>query len=136
MDQLKEKEVRMLVGTFYHSHKKRGNAFIAAHFEEMGLKKRQVYRIMQNIDERGYMLRKTGSGGHNRKITHINCIKLSKKVNNKTGRSKRKLTARFRVSQTTIYRTIKKLRILYYKREKVPKSTKLQILNRITLFEA
>ena len=116
----------MLVGSFYHSHKDRGKKFIVQHFEAMGLKKRRVYTIIKNIEERGYMLRKTGSGGHNRKMTPLKCMKLAKKIVNKTGCSQRKLARTFEVAQSTINNTIKNLKISYFKREKVAKSTKLQ----------
>ena len=99
---ISEKVIRFIVGSFYHKHKHLGKNQIVNHYEKMGFKRARVYLLMRNIGERGYMLRKYGSGGYNRIISPIKSMHLKKLVNQKIGISQGKLGQKFNVSQSTI----------------------------------
>ena len=118
-----EAVIRATVGNFYNQNRDLGKSYVVSHFQKMGLKPRRVYYIMKNIDERGYMLRKKGSGRKPTKMTEAKKQKLKNLMNKKKVVSQTKLAQKFNTNQSYISKTIKKLKINYYKREKVPLCT-------------
>jgi hypothetical protein len=86
-----------------------------------------MYGIIRDCETRGTSDRKPGSGGHNKVMTNTPLKKLVKAVNHKTGVSQRKLAAKFKVSQRTINKVLKKQQVIYFKRKRVPKVTPEQM---------
>ena len=93
----------------------------AAHFVAEGIPKKTVYDIIKRYLVRGTVERRRGSGRPARKMKSRNRQRLKRMVNHKTGLSQRALASTFGCSQAYICKVIKKLKIAYRQRMKVPK---------------
>ena len=120
MNTLSEKQRRQIILKFYEENVDKGRSFTVRHFVTMKISRKTILKS-------GQICRKSGSGGHNAKITPTKVAKIKKRVNGKSGILQRKLCKDFKVSQTTIHKTMKKLGIFYRKKSKVPKVTTNQL---------
>ena len=96
-------------------------SFTVAHFVAEGMSRSSVYHIINNYVARGTVERRAGSGRPSVKMNTANRQRLKRMVNHRTGVSQRALGNLFFCSQQYISRMIKKLKISYRKRVKVPK---------------
>ena len=90
-------------------------------FHGRGVPKSTVYKIIKQYLARGTFERCRGSGRPAKIMTSINKQWLKRIVNHKTGVSQRALASKFSCDQSYICRLIKKLKITYRRRMKVPK---------------
>ena len=129
MAPLTKKELRITIANFYKLHHSKGKFFTYFNFKkpikDKIITKKTVYNILERLDKRGTVERKSGSG-RPPKLTQNELKRLKTLVNNKTGVSQRKLSKKFDCCQATISNSLKKTGIFYRKRKRAPKATPAQ----------
>lgn len=95
--------------------------FTVAHFVEEGMARSSIYHIINEYLARRTVKRRRGSGRPCVKMDSANRQRLRRMINHRTGISQRALGAEFSCSHQYISHVIKKLKISYRKRMKVPK---------------
>ena len=122
----KQAVVRSVVGKFYHENREMSKSQVANFFKKLGIKERRTYYILANIEERGYMLRKTGSGRPKKIMTPAKEKKLEEMSNHQSGISQRVMGGKLGCTQQYVSYSLKKLGINYRKKQKVPLVTEKQ----------
>ena len=93
----------------------------AHHFMTEGVPKSTVDNIIKQYLAQGTFERRRGSGRPAKSMTSMNKQRLKRIINHKTGVSQQALTSKFSCDQSYICRLIKKLKIAYRRRTKVPR---------------
>jgi len=120
MEDLKEKDVRSLIGSFYETHHDKGKKYTVKHFREMDVPQSTIYSVMKRFDDGGTAARKSGSGRVATKLPSAAKKRLLKAVNGKDKMSQRKLASKFNVSQPYVSHVLKEGGVKYYKKKKSP----------------
>ena len=91
----------------------------------MGLKKTQIYSVMQLVDAGESVARKSGQG-RPRKLSKAQERQIKKLVNNKKGPSASTLASKYNVCKNTITATLKRQDTHYRKKKRAPLVSKDQ----------
>ena len=98
---------------------------IVKHFEMEGFARRTIYNTLNRLESGGDIKNKKKTGRPT-SLTAARRSRLKKLTNHRKGVSQRRLARKFEVSQSTICRQLKKIKISCRKREKTPKYTEKQ----------
>jgi transposase len=120
METLNEEQRRSVISTFYEVNKTKGKRFTVNHFKAMKVCPSTVYRILNRFDSYWTVLRKSGSGGHNKSLNGNQLRSLRMTAVNKLGVSTRKLARKYNVGKSTIHRNLRSLGAKCRARKKAP----------------
>ena len=129
LEKTSSQQLGKLIGELWQKHKEKGKNFTVKHFLESDISKRSKYRYIVRHETPGTTDRKTGSGGHNRKMTYIEELKVRKIFDHNCRVSQRKMASKLDVSTRCVGRVLKKYSIKFWCKEKVPQSTPGQMKN-------
>ncbi|CAF3330246.1 unnamed protein product [Rotaria socialis] len=90
------------------------------HFLQEKVPRRTIYYIIKRYDESGATVGKPRFG-RPKKLTTGQLTRLKCLVNNKTGKSLRRLSSKFKVSYKTISHQLKAMGIYYHKNKRAPR---------------
>ena len=79
---------------FYKLHHSKGKSYTYHQWKDCGLSKRTIYQALDRFDEEGTIERKKGSGRPSI-ISKADECKIRKMLNNKTGKSQRKIAIKW-----------------------------------------
>ena len=131
MDSITREDIKIFLKVNYHLYGKKHTLQAASEaVKNKIITLRQVYRVLDKLENDGNLVRKQGSG-RPKKMTQLDLLKLKRTVNHKTGQSQRKLAVKNGVSQSTISRNLKPIGVFYRKRTRAPKANKKQRLKQV-----
>ena len=113
----KKVHVRKRVYSVLGRMKKTG---VVKHFQTEGVLRRTIYNIMKRCGS-GLLCEDKARQGHPTELNKQQLQKLKDSAENHVGTSQRKLAKKFKVSRPCIQRSLKKIGLKYYKRQRVPK---------------
>ena len=126
MKSLNEEQRRKVIITFYEQKKELGIRHRVKHFESMNVRPSTTYRMLQRLENGCTAEREKGSGGHNKVLNGNQKRALRAVAINRVGVSTRKLASRFRLSKSTISRTLTRMGATCRARTKAPLYTSEQ----------
>ena len=124
MEALKQEVKREIIADFYRKNVAKGKPHTVRHFVSMGLKKTQIYSVMQLVDAGESVAQKSGQG-RPRKLSKAQERQIKKLVNNKKGPSASILASKY-VCKKTISATLKRQDTRYRKKKRAPLVSKDQ----------
>ena len=133
MDGLTGRQRRELIGSFYKAHWSKGKSFTYKHFQQMGISKTTLYRVMEKLDKGESLTREAGSGRKAKKMTPEDISKLKRYMKESIGASQRKAARKFGVSLSYINKILStKTKLRYRHRKRVPAATEDQKIKQKT----
>ena len=120
----RQEQRQNLIVQFVERWKHRRNdrkSMTAYHFMNQGFPKSTIYSVLSRFERTGSIECKRGSGRKAIKMILRKREVLRRAANHKTGISQQKFAARCSCSQSYIYRTYRRLKIMCRKRVKEPK---------------
>ena len=99
---------------------------VVKHFQTEGVPRTIIYNIIKSY-EGGLPCEDKPRQGRPAKLNKQQLQKLKDSAENHIGTSQRKLAKKFKVSRPYIQRSLKKIGLKYYKRERAPKYTQKQL---------
>ena len=125
---MKSKSVQKRVGNFWNLHSTKGKTFTVNHFKIEGYAKSTIYRYINTIQQHGHVERKSGSGGHNKKLNNSQRAAIVRSAVDKRGVSARKIAKKYNVCEKTIRNVFNERGVKKYKRTKAPMYTNEQMV--------
>jgi transposase len=126
MESINENTLREIIGNFYRENINSGKSYTVHHFLKMGINRKTIYNIINRIDSKLSLKRKSGSGKKPKIIDNKINKKLIKYTVGKVSKSYRNLGRICGIDGKTAKKRINELGIKKKKRKKVPKSTESQ----------
>lgn len=99
---------------------------VVKHFQTEAVPRRTIYNIIKRY-ESGLPCEDKPRQGRPVKLNKQQLQKLKNEAENRVGTSQRKLAKKFKVSRPCIQRSLKKIGLKYYKRQRAPKYTEKQL---------
>jgi transposase len=120
---MQQQLLRNAVAKFWDMHSCRGKSFTVKHFLLEGYPRPTVYRVLNTYVKCGCVLRKHGSGGHNKVLSNSQKGAIARWSVDHKAVSMRKQANKYGVHEKTIRNVLKEKGIKCYKRSKAPMYT-------------
>lgn len=118
-----EQLLRDRVGGFWKVHYEKGKNFTVKHFLQEGVARSTIYSLLKKLEDTQELVRKPGSGGHNKKLTNAQRASICRWLSNKRGVSLRQEAKKYKVSEKTMRNVLNERGLKCRKRIKAPQYT-------------
>jgi hypothetical protein len=88
---MNERQLHERVGAFWERNYAAGKTFTVNHFVSEGCKRRTIYALLAKLEKGQDIIRKSGSGGHNKKLTNAQRASIGRWLKNKKGKKQRSM---------------------------------------------
>ncbi|RWS20571.1 uncharacterized protein B4U80_05270 [Leptotrombidium deliense] len=122
--------VQPLVQRYLKLHKKAKKSDVVAHFKELGYCQSFIYRMMQRVYLKLPPKNIKGSGRKRQKTDEKTFRRIKCMINNKIGKSCRKLGVQLNLSKSYTNRLIRKCNLKHYKQRVAPNSDEKKQIDR------
>ena len=120
MEDMKQEDVRKLIGSFYKKNYHSGKVFTLKHFRVMGVSKSTIFRTIQRYEEGIDEKRKVGSGQKTEKFPPVKDKCLVEYADMKKEVTVRKLASKYNISKSYAAKVLQKNNVQYRKRKSCP----------------